>query len=181
MARRELLTSEITEDIRSGLGMTELAEKYELSDEGLQGLVSILLDADIISRYELFGEIHSPFDAVEPDNSRGLKRFVLESETFIYEPDRPEFQARVVDVSETGVQVRGIEAELDTIREFVLLGDAYGEVPPIEFEAICRWVTRDEGMDEPLAGFQITVISDNDLLELRKMIQVLELEMPADL
>jgi hypothetical protein len=71
--------------------------------------------------------------------------------------------------------LEGIESAVDSIQSFVVLGDLFGEIVPFEFEARCRWFKKD-GPDEPCAGgYEITSISERDLRELRKLIDLVTL------
>jgi len=177
MARRELKATELLEDIRSGMGMSELMAKHDVSSEGLKGVVTILLDTQAITRDELYGELHSLFDTVVPDNTRELPRHKLDFDTLVYDPTQPEIYGKVLDITEAGVGLKGIDAKLEQTKAFVILGDAFGDVAPIEFEAKCRWVEPAKDGVECVTGFQITKISDKDFRELQKMIRLLELEL----
>ncbi len=177
MARRELRATYLLEDIRSGMGMSELMEKHGVSSNSLKGAVSILLDTQAITREELYGELHSLFDTVVPDNTRELVRHQLDFDTLIYDPSRPEIYGKVLDITEAGVRLVGIEAKLDETKSFVILGDAFGDVAPIEFEAVCRWAEPAKDGGECVTGFQITKISEKDSQELQEMIHLLESEL----
>jgi hypothetical protein len=79
----------------------------------------------------------------------------------------------VTDVTEKGVGVRGIDAEVGETRTFVISADEFTLVGPFAFEATCRWVNRDGAEGDFLAGFEITKISEDGLRELRNLIRAL--------
>jgi hypothetical protein len=106
-----------------------------------------------------------------PDNVRSQERYYLDFDTLVYDEARPEIHGKVVDVTEEGVGLQGIEAHVDEIKTLVVLGDPFGESFPFEFRAICRWARRADD-DTQTAGFQIVKIAPKDLEELRKLIRL---------
>lgn len=171
MDTRIVKADQVLRDIRRGLTKSELMEKYGLSDSGLQGIVGILVDAEAISRNEIYGELYYQLDdAVTPETARSVNRARLDFDALIYDLRNPETQGRVRDVSEEGVGLAGIEADVDEIKTLVILGDPYGEIEPFEFRARCRWTRKDDG--DWMTGFQITDIAEEHRRELQKLIEL---------
>ena len=81
----------------------------------------------------------------------------------------------VKDITEKGLAVRGIKAEIGESKSFAILGDEIGLIDPFELSAECRWVGIDESNGQTVAGFMVTTISDQDLLGLQQLIDFLDL------
>jgi hypothetical protein len=81
----------------------------------------------------------------------------------------------VKDITEKGLAVRGISAEIGEFKTFAILGDEIGIIDPFELSAECRWVGRDESNGQTVAGFVVTKISDQDLLSLQQLIDFVDL------
>lgn len=174
MSSRKVIASDVLRDIRKGMSRSELMEKHRISFPGLQGIVSLLIESGALGRDELYGYLHARGEeAVVPDMDRRHYRASADDSTFIYELHLPEVQGRILDISEEGVRTVGLEAEVDEIKTLVVLGDAFGDVAPFEFSAICRWATQDELTGVPIAGFQIVEISPEDSRQLQRLIQTL--------
>lgn len=170
---RTVFAKDLLDDIRCGMGKSGLMEKHGLSQPALQGLVTLLLDADQIKRQDLYGELAGlAGDTVHPEVFRTRERYYLDFETLIYDAGHPEIHGKVLDITEEGVGVQGLEAAMDEVKNFVVLGDPFGEAAPFEFEAKCRWTRRDEDTGVLMAGFQIVRMSDHDRGELRKLIEL---------
>jgi len=170
---RTISAREVVADLRSGMRMSDLMQKFDLSLEGLQGIVSVLVDTGSISRDEIYGDLFLEQDCVLPESFRQLHRYYLDFEIPIYNASKPEAQGRIRDITDDGIGTVGLKAEVDRIETFVVLGDALGDVAPFELEARCRWCKRREDTGEYASGFQITYISDKDRTELTKLIGLL--------
>lgn len=91
----------------------------------------------------------------------------------IYDVDDPSIEGCVLDVTEMGIRVAGMECTVGRRKTFLIQADELGSLEPFSFDAECRWVRIDPDSNEHIAGFEITGISSNDLEELRKIIQSL--------
>jgi uncharacterized protein (DUF433 family) len=169
--RRSVRARDVLRDVQRGAGRAELMDKYGLSFRGLQALVTLFVDAGVVSRDDLYGEMRLEDDTVVPDEIRAFERYYLDFETPVYEASHPEIYGKVLDITEFGVGLIGIEAVIDETKHLVILGDPFGEAAPFEFEAKCRWVNRQED-GSCVAGFQITKIAERDMEELRKLIHL---------
>lgn len=172
-SERSISAKEVVADIRSGISVTGLMDKHGLSMRGVQGLVTILVDTGAITRDELYSELFVEQDTALPETFRYMHRFYLDFEIPIYDVARPEAQGRIRDISDDGVGTLGLEAEVDEIKNLVVLGDALGDVSPFELEARCRWSRRQKTSGKYLSGFQITYMSSKNREELTKLIGLL--------
>jgi hypothetical protein len=177
MEGRLLAPKEVLIDIKNGLGMSEIMEKHGLSTRNLQGIVTILLDAKLIDRKDLYGEFHDFVDTVFPEYTRQAPRIAPDTRILIYDSERPEVQGHLMDINEDGIGVVGIDAKKDEIKTLVILGDAYGESEPIELKGLCRWAHLGEGGDTPIAGFQIVGIDQENMKELEALVRQLTLNL----
>jgi hypothetical protein len=177
MEGREIAPQAVLEDIKSGLGMYEIMERYKISSRNLQGIVTFLLDAELIERKDLYNEFHEIIDTVFPEHRRQAPRVAPDARILIYEIKRPEMQGYLLDINEDGIGVAGIESRVDDIKRFVILGDAYGESDPIEFTGLCRWV--ENGAENPSvsAGYQIIEIDQKNRKELESMVNRMALSL----
>jgi uncharacterized protein (DUF433 family) len=169
--RRSVRAKDVLHDIQAGAGRAELMDKYKLSFRGLQALVTLFVDAGVVSRDDLYGEMRLEEDTVVPEEVRASERYYLDFETPVYEASHPEIYGRVLDITEFGVGLVGIESATDEIKRLVILGDPFGEAEPFEFEAKCRWVSRQED-GSCIAGFQIVNIAEKDKEQLYKLIHL---------
>jgi len=168
---RKLNISDIVADIGAGKSKSELMKKYGLSEDMLR-LVSRKILAERGTR--------SPDD--DPDTliedvpgflaTREFVRHEVDFELPIYEASRPEIHGMVRDVSEEGVGVAGISADIGDVKMLVVLGDEFGQFSSFEFEGYCRWCYTDAGDGTCLTGFGINKISKNDLQQLHKLVRV---------
>jgi uncharacterized protein (DUF433 family) len=168
---RERRIQTLVRDLKTGMARSELMEKYQLSAEGLSKAVKLLLEVNAISRNDLenFGSFHDEQRTVR--DSRGMPRNHPVPVVTICEVGRPETRYLVRDVSENGIGIAGIKAQIDEVKSLAVVGDEFGEIAPFEFKAQCRWARPVEPDGSMCAGFFITTISEQDLLRLREFIQ----------
>lgn len=169
----EVSARQLMADIRSGMSRRELMHRYGLTSAGLRRLLNVLTDINTITWDELVGELYFLEDPLTQSDGRYASRYQVKFDVPIYDANLPEIHGRILDVAETGLGVEGIRAKLDETKTLVILGDPFGEVVPIEFQAICRWATKQKG-GEFQAGFQVTAISAEDFQELQRFIRLVE-------
>ena len=87
----------------------------------------------------------------------------------------------VKDITEKGLAVRGIEADVGELKTLAILGDDIGIIDPFELMAECRWVGSEGSEGQSVAGFQVIAISDQDLQRLQEFIDFLDLGWKAAL
>jgi Mor family transcriptional regulator len=168
---RERRIKMLGDDLNSGMDHSELMKKYGLSTEGLETALKLLVNENAVSRDE-FGT-PSPFRGEERTvrDSRGTPRSQPIPVVTICELGKPETRYLVRDISEKGIGVNGIRAQIDEIRSLAVVGDEFGEIAPFELEGQCRWAKRLDPDGPICAGFRITKIAEQDALRLREFIQ----------
>jgi hypothetical protein len=158
----------VLNDIGGGMSESDLMKKYALSADLLR-LVSIKLLEARGKRSAVDGPDTLIEELPELLSTREFLRHEVDFELPIYEASRPEIHGMVRDISEEGVSVAGLEANMGDVTTLVILGDEFGAFSSFEFEAYCRWCTVDTADGTCLTGFAISKISEEDLRQLRKL------------
>lgn len=170
MSRRRIAASEVVNDIRSGMEDVALMEKYKLTAKGLQYVLRQLVNKRAMRRKELYRQSAAYADKALVENLRALPRQVTAVPVSIYGEDDLEREGRVTDITEKGVQVTGIPAKVDESKRFLIRVERFQEIEPFMFEGLCRWASNAKHVGDPVAGIEITGISDAAMQELRKVI-----------
>ena len=163
---------EILNDIHGGMSDADLMEKYVLSEDMLRQVSKKLLDARGIrsAADEPDTIVEEPSDFVA---TREFFRHEVDLELPVYEASRPEVHGMLRDISEEGVSIAGLEAQAGDVMTLVVLSDELGEFSSFEFEGYCRWSFVDPEDGTYLSGFAINEISESDLLQLRKLVRLI--------
>jgi len=157
----------ILNDIQRGMTDSQLMEKFQLSPEWLTNVKRMSMSVGgpeaedgLISRTTANGTTN------RPDSRSALRNFpsVVVS---VCEPGKASTQYQLNDITEAGVGISGIEAQIGQIKTIVVLGDDLGLVSPFEFQAECRWIGTQKPDGLPCAGFRITEISDENFVYLK--------------
>jgi hypothetical protein len=173
--KRKIVAELIVQDIRSGLSDVSLMEKYMLSEKGLDKVFRKLLDHGAMSADELSPRIASHADLTPLDYLRESNSHELVCLVPIYEENLQDTRGSVCELTERGVGVTGLEAAVDDLKNFVIPADEFFSISPFSFCATCRWVEQQDKSAEPVAGFEITDISDENYQRLRQLIRLLRL------
>ncbi|MGO9567921.1 MAG: hypothetical protein ACLP5H_10305 [Desulfomonilaceae bacterium] len=178
MSPKQLISAkDFVQDTRSGMTDAALIQKYSLSPNRLQRIFKKLLDARAMTVQELDGRCAS-FDENVPrnaDQGRLLCRYVLDFVLPIYEETRPEILGMVLNITEGGIGLAGIQARVGESKNFVIPADEFFDVGRARFQARCRWAGSEISTGEHVSGFEVTSISAGDLTELRKLIQLIQI------
>ncbi|MBI5570720.1 MAG: PilZ domain-containing protein [Desulfomonile tiedjei] len=169
---RRLNIVNVLADIRGGMSRSELMKKYDLSAEMLKRVGKKLLEARGSRSVDDDPEtiIEEPADFITTSE---FVRHEVDLEIPVYDAARPEVQGTVRDISEEGVSIAGLEANVGDAKTLVILADEFGQFAAFEFEGYCRWCFTDPDEGTSLTGFAITRISDEDLGELRKLVRII--------
>lgn len=173
--RRTIQVQEFLADIQSGMSKPDLLAKYGISSATLQRICKKLLNSRGVPEHVCDPELPLYTNTIVLENIRKVPRHYVDFDLPIYEETRPEIHGKVRDISEEGIGVRGLEVKAEDVKTLVILGDFFGEVAPFELEATCRWAGELGLNNELVAGFQIVRISEDDLRELRKLIELISL------
>ncbi|MGO9570333.1 MAG: hypothetical protein ACLP5H_22610 [Desulfomonilaceae bacterium] len=172
-AKRRIDTKELVSDIRSNLSDAELMEKFKLSSRGLQRVFTKLIDSGAVMEDDLSGRSISYDDSVTLQKVRGSIRALPILSMGVYERINPQIIGRIRDLSEVGVGVSGLEAQVDELKSLVVVPDDFLDVEPLSFEAKCQWSSMGDQDKMCNAGFEITDISAGDYIKLLELLQLM--------
>jgi rubrerythrin len=171
---RTVKSDELVRDIRKGLTDDELMRKYKLNGKRLQRAFSKLLGNKMITEGELYSRASffpETFAMEIGDVEHPEGRYVAVPLP-IYEPKNPTLLGRVRDISESVVNVVGIDAAVDETKTLIILPERFIDMDPVILDVRCRWNKRTEAGDR-ITGFEITNIPKESLRRLKKLIDML--------
>lgn len=116
--------------------------------------------------------VNNSSSSQDPSERRRTPRSFLFVLVPVYDTSDPGAEGRLNDISEQGLQVAGIQSEPGKSKTLIVRADGFVDVSSFQVTADCRWAQIDDQSGECVAGFQITSISDADLEELKKLIQL---------
>jgi hypothetical protein len=169
---RTIKAKEIISDIESGMSKSELMKKYRLSARGLRSAFRQLVAADAISYLDPWEDTSVHCDESGIKSLRRFTRYYLDFELTVFDEARPKVHGIVRDITERGLGLTGIEAQINETKTLVIEGDEFTAVGPIRLKAKCRWIKRVEVSGARFSGFEITWVSSGDSSELKKLIQL---------
>lgn len=172
---RQISAAEITTDMSSGMSDKQLMEKYDLSPAALQKVFEDLVGSGMALPSGFKDPKHQPqYLATDQTKfSRLTFRHEVDFVLPIFDERTPEMLGIVLNITESGVGVRGIEARVGETTTLVIPADEFFDVGRLRFIATCRWRDQDPSDGELVAGFEIGGLSTNDVKELRKLIQLI--------
>lgn len=163
--RRQIRVSEIVNDVRGGVSDSEMMDKYGLSSTGLARVFKKLLDTRAVSSFE-FAQWSVLFcESPEVKNIRLFPRDNLKFLLPIYEAGHSEMRGEILNISDGGLAVRGLQAQVNDTRSFLIPIKG----APVFFKAKCRWVRQEPVHGATVTGFDVfKVVKGNwdQLLEL---------------
>ena len=164
-------------DLRSGMAPVELRRKYRLSLKSLESALKLLLEATVIT-WDEFKTFRSAAGhrGAEQDLRQTLRKHPIPLVT-VYEDGKPGTRFVVRDISEKGIGIVGIRAQIDEIKSLAVVGDELGLIAPFEFKAQCRWTKRLGPNGDICSGFSVLSISEQDLFRLREFMDGFTLEL----
>lgn len=165
-------TAEIVENLRSGMTASQLMQRYMVSGEQLQRILERLNERGFLAQEEL-SRIAKQLETVP--GSSGSKRKLPRNYPIlplkVHEEDRPDILGMVVDLTEEGIGVAGLQSEVGVIKTLVIIEDEFGDSQSLKLDAICRWASKVALSGEYLSGYQIVQIDRKGLADLRELIR----------
>ena len=172
---RRIKASEIVADLRSGMGNVDLMDKYQITAKGLHTVFRTLLDAK--AAIEGTGTGHGS-DWPTPDGWKGNRfkpRQYLMVRLPVYFSDRLAEEGIVVDITEYGLQIAGLESNKGKVEGILIQADEFADIYPFQVEAQCRWTGKDRSTGQPVAGFEIVNMTSSSREQLRRLVRVLSM------
>jgi hypothetical protein len=173
VAEREIRAKEIVTDILSGIGDNELMQKYRLTFRGLQSVFRKLVDSNIIDAEFLQGRLVPQLNGEKKVIARSPRKEIYVPLP-VHDLANPDVQGMVINISERGLGVKGLKAEVDDEKKLSIKPEKFLQLRSFRLKAKCRWVTSSDDTEEIVAGFEITSIGHEELQELRNLIETLE-------
>jgi hypothetical protein len=174
-AKKRINAREIVNDIRAGSSRAELMVKFGLTRTELQRAVRKLVQAKTLNLGDLPADLVVLHDSDVPGDTRREDRYGIDFELPIWEEKAPEHKGQVIDITERGIGIIGLDAVVGQVKKLVVFSEEFLEIEPFSFEATCRWAKNEEQTGDCVSGFQISRIEDEDLIELRKVIELLRI------
>lgn len=182
MSSRPVNTKDIIEDIKSGLGDVPIMEKYQLSPseylQVLDKLVAVRAITETSTRERKLSLRAKPVP--EALSKRRMPRHYALFTIAIHDAENLSVTGTLNDITEKGLQVKGIQAQLGVARTFLVRSDVFTVSPPLLLTAVCKWTKARDRMGNDLAGFEITGISPHDMQGLRRLINELTISPRPD-
>src|SRR5271157_1222193 len=135
--KQQISAREFIQDTRAGMTCSELAEKYKLSPNSIQRIFRGMIDGEIMTIDELAGR-YALFDDTAQhgiDSVRLLFRQVVNFVLPIYEKEKPKTLGIVLNITEGGVGLKGIEAITGESKNFAIPANKLFDVARVEFRA----------------------------------------------
>jgi hypothetical protein len=170
--KRQIDTTQLVQDISSGTTDRQLMEKYRLSSRKLLKVLRKLMAAGKINE-EQFCQRDYLFSASPSRNQcRRSPRFYATFEIEIRERGNPNATGTILDITECGLAVEGIPAQVGETKTFRINGNDYYDHEPFTVEATCRWVESPPD-GSGIAGFSLEPLAGDDQRALREFIEIL--------
>jgi hypothetical protein len=150
-------------------------KKYGLSARGLEGAFQKLARFGALSGTEIIERSYSGDDTVLFKSTRIIPRHILTIPMPIYEMDSyPETIGEIRDITEQGLGISGIDAEVGETKTFSIFPNEFLKVQPFSFKAECRWI-EGHAPGDSFGGFYICEISQESQEKLQLLIRELRL------
>ncbi len=172
--KRKIKASEVAADLRAGLDDDAIMKKYAIAEKSLRKIIRKLLDAGVLSPEEVADR--APLEDTLthiPEYMRDHQRHHVLMPVPIYDMDDLIAEGYITDISEGGVRVNGITAQVGETKSLLIQADEFADVFPFNFDAKCRWAQPETSESASDAGFEIVGITDGGRNELKKLIRVL--------
>jgi hypothetical protein len=176
---REIRAKELLQDVRDGMTPSQLMAKYKLSYNGLRDVVRQLTEARVIGSRDSEDKASSSalFDDVELSRVRKFPRYQpTRSEIRVAAAEYPGMQYPVFNVSEDGIGVTSLQVKIGDTLSFTMMKNEVYPVDGIGFDAECRWISLRKLGALWEAGFEITLIEDDDYERLLSVIGTIKNE-----
>jgi len=161
---RRIRAKKVVTDILSGISDQELMRKYNLTPDGLGKL--------LIQHAYLYKKSSTYRSIVNWIRSRRSPRLDIPTAIRCYNY-RTSQKGFVRDISENGIRVAGIEAEIGETMTLFLPLQELQNAEPVDFETLCRWSKiKGKSVTYSVSGFEITNISPESRTQLGKLMEL---------
>ncbi len=173
---RTIVSGEVLQDIRSGMGDAELKGKYKLSSRGLVRLLERLVDSNLISHSELSERSGAYRNKVGHIYGRSHVRAHITVSIPVYDIGSIGSSAigLLRDVSLEGFRIAGIESNVGDVKTFQLPLDMFIKAHPLILVGECSWVAPGAGNQNYwVTGYRMETVTETDADAITKFINFL--------
>ncbi len=93
-----------------------------------------------------------------------------------YDAETKRFLGLVQDLSEHGIQLLGINMDVNSTKMMIIQAADYVKGRPISFEAVCRWVRKEDPEGYYASGFEIVNITEETRKNLISLMEYVTLD-----
>ncbi|MBI5570390.1 MAG: hypothetical protein HY914_10635 [Desulfomonile tiedjei] len=170
--KKRISVSDIIRDVRAGLSETELMRKYELSSRGLQSTFWKLVRSGALTWHELLSAYPDLDSPATPREMRHWVRGYPILSIKVYDEGNPQNRGKVRDLTEKGLGVAGVLAEVGQQKTFVVVPDECTNLKPFRVRVECKWFLPTFESSPCAAGFEITGMDVDGFERLQELVQV---------
>lgn len=176
MAIKRVDIQEIVKDLNSGMGDVPIMEKYGITPSELIPILEKLNEIKPSKESVLNRRLETLKTGIAGQSLRDSSRCYLILSVTIFDLTDDSQHGRLLDLSEKGFQVTGINSEVGESRQFRIQVEWFeGKAITAQFIAECRWEEKETADGSPLAGFQITSMPLEDRRQLQDIIRLVAL------
>lgn len=170
---RRIVSGQVLQDIRSGMGDAELKEKYKLSSKGLVRLLERLVDSKLIS-HSLLSEMSGAYrNKVGRIFGRSHVRAYITVPIPVYDIGSSA-TGLLRDISPEGFRIAGIQSNVGDVKTFQLPLDIFIKAHPLILVGECSWVNSKVGnQNYSVAGYRMETVTEIDADAITKFINFL--------
>jgi hypothetical protein len=106
-------------------------------------------------------------------NRRRLKRKYMLFKIPAYDAQTRRFIGLVQDITEKGLQLFGVEVEINSRKRLIVQASDYVKSAPLHFEVQCRWTRKESPLGYFVTGLEITSINEDSRSALLHLIESL--------
>ncbi len=167
MSLGQIRVSDVIDDVRGGMTDSNMMDKYKLSSNGLARLFRKLLDHKALSSFDFVQWSALFCESPEVKNIRLFPRNDLKFRLPIYEAGHSEMRGEILNVSDGGLAVIGLEAQVHETRTFVIPI----KKAPVLFKARCQWIRPEPVRGASVVGFDVVSVMKGDWQKFLELIQ----------
>lgn len=173
---KRIRLADIVKDIEMGLGDVPIMEKYGLRPMEYIDILERVKAAQLVDERHFEGRIIREKGELTEEETRVAPRCYLVANVGVEDLLDNSIRGELVDLTENGCRLRGIQCNPGETRRFRVTGEGY---PPdtmdCRFAAQCRWGDWDATEGVYVAGYEIRNISEMDKDKLRAIIRLLSI------
>lgn len=167
---RKICSSDLVRDIGLGMDRQSLMSKYDLTGDQFAKILDKLASSGRVGTGHLGALSQTEEDTTTMWQPREFLRCYPILSLAVADAGNPGLQGAVVDLSEKGIGLVGIETVVDDSKALEILPTIMGENNCLHFTARCRWTGPCTPRRKLRSGFEITCIDESNLEGLRELI-----------